>query len=122
MSKYDWKYENSILKTKEYQDLKDGQYSSFRTNVVVSNHVDTILYANSMNLNYILDDQLHYDYLFYSVKSRSRFFKRSKPVNFDDVSSVSQYYKYNRKKSVEALKILTNDNIKKIKQRLEKGG
>lgn len=122
MSKYDWRYENSILKTKEYQDLEEEPYSSFRTNVVVSNHIDTVLYANSMNTNYHLDPKLQYDYLFHSIRSKSRFFKRSKPLNFDKITLISEYYKYNRKKAIEVSKILTEEQIKIIEQRLYKGG
>jgi hypothetical protein len=120
---YDWSYENSILQTKQYSEpnLKE-QYSKYRTNTVLSNYVDTVLYANEMNMFPFIDDKMHYDYLFNSIRPKKRFFKRKKQVNHSNISLISEYYKYNRKKTLEASKILTENQIKTIKEKLEKGG
>ena len=67
MDNYDWRFENSIMSNKQYQDT-DGviehKYSCWRTNTVLSNFVDTIMQANEMNINPTLDERLQYDFLF----------------------------------------------------------
>jgi len=120
---YDWSYENSILQTKKYVEPNEKeQYSKFRTNTVLSNHVDTVLYANEMNMYPYVNDKMHYDYMFNSIRAKKRFFKRKKQVNHQNVSLVSEYYKYNRKKALEAIQILTDEQLETIKEKLEKGG
>lgn len=120
---YDWSYENSILQTKKYAEPNEKeQYSKYRTNTVLSNYVDTVLYANEMNMFPFISDKMHYDYLFNSIRAKKRFFKRKKHINHSNINIISEYYKYNRKKSLEAYKILTEEQIKTIKEKLEKGG
>lgn len=120
---YDWSYENSILQTKKYVEPNEKeQYSKFRTNTVLSNHVDTVLYANEMNMYPYINDKMHYDYMFSSIRAKKRFFKRKKQVNHQNVSLISEYYKYNRKKALEAIQILTDEQLETIKEKLEKGG
>jgi len=123
MYKYDWRYENSITRDKKYLEVNsDEKYIAGRTNKVLSNYLDTILYSNEMNMNRHLEDKMQYDYLFYSIKARKRFFKRDKSLPFDDISLVSDYYKYNRKKAEQAVKVLTKEQLYKIKEKLQKGG
>ena len=72
-NKYDWRYENSITSGKKIE--LDGDYSQWRTNNILSNHKDTILYANEMNCHYGVTDQMHYDYLFNSIRKTKRWSK-----------------------------------------------
>ena len=52
MNKYDWKYENSITRDKKYLEVNsEEKYIAGRTNKVLSNYLDTILYSNEMNMN-----------------------------------------------------------------------
>ena len=63
---YNWSYENSILRTKEKLKVNnEEQYSKFRTNTVLSNHIDTVLYSNEMNMYPFLSDEMHYDYMYH---------------------------------------------------------
>jgi hypothetical protein len=121
---YDWRFENSINFTKDYQDPENNEmkYSAWRTNSSLSLHPDTVLYANEMNMLHHLDDKLQYDYLFFSIRKKKRFFKREKKsedVNFD---LIRQHYKYNNERTREALTILTEGQIDIIKEKEEKGG
>lgn len=126
--KYDWRYENSIQLTKQYVDQEipgEHKYNPWRTNGVMSNFIDTILYANAMNCNYHLDPKLQYDFLFHSVPKKKRFFKREKVNRKDNdviFAAVQQYYKYSNKRTLEALTILTEDQIDSIVKKQEKGG
>jgi aspartokinase len=123
MADYDWRYENSITRNKEYLPVnEDEKYIPGRTNKVLSNYVDTIIHANMMNINFSLDEKMQYDYLFNSITARKRFFKRTKVNNFSDISLICEYYKYNRKVAEQALKVLSQEQINIIKEKLEKGG
>ena len=122
-SNYDWRYENSILSNKEHCEVdKEEKYVPGRTNKVLSNHIDTIIHANMMNLNSGLDHDLQYEYLFNSIRAKKRYFKRRKESNFTDISLICEYYKYNHKAAEQAMKVLTKEQINEIKKRLEKGG
>jgi hypothetical protein len=122
---YDWRFENSITFNKKYEDTEgiiDHKYSAWRTNGILSNYVDTIMYANEMNMNASLDNKLQYDFLFYSVKAKKRFFKKKKTENDTNLELIKEYYKYNNERAKEALSILSGEQIKQIKMILEKGG
>lgn len=125
MADYDWRFENSINQTKEYQQV-DGnvehKYMPWRTNASLGNFVDTVLYANEMNMRPGLDTKLQYDYYFYAIKKKKRFFKRDRIKKDANLELVSQYYKYNNARAKEALKLLTQEQIEIIKQEQEKGG
>ena len=51
---YDWRYENSINNGKDKLELdnQEFKYEKWRTVSSLSNFVDTIFYANEMNLNH----------------------------------------------------------------------
>lgn len=122
---YDFRFENSISTSKKYEEsegLIEHKYSAWRTNNVLSNHVDTVLLANEMNLNAHLDSKLQYDFLFYSVKAKKRFFKKKRSSNDDNLDLIKEYYKYNTERAKEALSVLTKEQLKMIKTKLEKGG
>jgi hypothetical protein len=131
---YDWRYENSINSGKVPLSLvnQEFKYEKWRTNTALANHLDTIIDANHMNLNYHLTDQMHYDYLFYSVRKKKRFgskkserdkqLEREQKEEADKIALVSEYYKYNTVNARAALRVLTDSQLEIIKRKLEKGG
>ena len=121
MAKYDWKYEKSISKTKQYIDCVDS-YTPWLTNKYLCNFIDTVYYSNQMNCNPHLDAKLQYDFLYHSIRKRNRFFKRQKHNKTDDFSLVQQYYKYNTKKTLEVLNTLSEDQLEIIRTKMQKGG
>jgi hypothetical protein len=131
---YDWRYENSINSGKEPLSLENQEfkYEKWRTNTSLANHLDTIMDANQMNLNYHLSDQMHYNYLFYSVRKKKRFgskkserdkqLEREQKEEADKIALISEYYKYNTVNAKTALRVLTESQLEIIKRRLERGG
>ena len=123
-AKYDWRYENSINQKKKYykvEGILEFKYDPYRTNSMLSNFPDTVINANEMNINYHLDHQLQYDYLYYSVRAKNRFFKKDKHKKDDDFTLIQQFYKYNNERTKEALKVLSPEQIAEIRK-LKKGG
>lgn len=126
--KYDWRYENSITNGKKSIDI-DGDYSQWRTNSILSNYRQTILYSNEMNMNYHITDQMHYDCLYNSIRKQKMYNKpetkeekkaREKQEELHDL--ISKYYKYNAVRTKEALKVLTAEQIEFIRNKNNKGG
>lgn len=125
MSDYDFRYENSINYTKEYLETEgpvEHKYASWRTNTVLSNFADTIMQANAVNILPDLDDKLQYDFLFYSIKPKKRFFKKQKGSKNPNFEIVQDFYKYNGQRTKEALRVLTKEQLDKLKKQQEKGG
>lgn len=125
--RYDWRYENSITSGKEIEI--DSDYSQWRTNSVLSNYRETILYANEMNCHYGVTDQMHYDYLYNSIRKKrmkgvkeTESEKKARKQKEELLALVSNYYKYNVVRTKEVLKILTAEQINFIKNKNNKGG
>lgn len=126
--RYDWRYENNITNGKKPIDI-DGDYSQWRTNSILSNYRQTILYANEMNINYHISNQMHYDRLYHGIRKQKLYNKpeskeekkaREKQEELHDL--ISNYYKYNATRTKEALKVLTAEQIEIIRNKNNKGG
>ena len=56
------------------------------------------------------------------MRPRKRFNKWLKAEKVEDVEVIKQYYKYNTEKALQALKLLTPEQILTIKEKLNTGG
>ena len=100
----------------------DKDYNPFLTNRGLSYFPDTIFHSQEMNILHHLDKKLQYDYLFNSIRKAKRFSKWSKKDNSKDVDVIIEYFGYSRRRAEEALTILSSDQVKLIKKKLDKGG
>lgn len=131
---YDWRFENNINTGKQQLEISKEpfKYEKWRTNSTLSNFVDTIMHANEMNLNMHVTDQMHYDYLFHSVRKTKRYGKKKteedkrletfQKQESEKLDLIQEYYKYNTANCKAALRVLTESQLEIIKRRLEKGG
>ena len=120
-------YLNSINHTTEYLiDDSDPQwekkYPSFIINKCMSGFIDTIMFANEMNINHNLPTKLQYDFFINIVRKRKRFSPWLKKEKIQDLDAVKSYYGYSNEKAQQALKILTKEQITFIKNKLDIGG
>ena len=115
----------SILQTKQYALLTEQDeksYSPFMVNRALSYHRDTALLANQMNLYPSTDKKLQYDFLLNIVRASKRpYSKWYKKAKSSDLETVKEYYGYSDSKAVEALKVLSEDQISAMKKQLYKG-
>lgn len=117
---------NSINQTKisimntDPDSIRD--YAPYVINKCFSGHIDCIMFANEMNMNHLLNKRLQYDFLLNSLRKRKRFSPWLKKENIKDLECVKSYYGYSNEKAEQALKILTEDQIKFIKKKLETVG
>lgn len=102
-------------------DVSESEYVPFVVNKALSYFPETILHANEMNRANI-DNKLQYHYLLNSIRPGKRFAKWVKKDNVEDVEVVKQFYGYSTDKALQALTILSTDNLHYIKQKLQRGG
>tara|TARA_B100002019_G_scaffold281273_1_gene285145 strand:- start:1936 stop:2331 length:396 start_codon:yes stop_codon:yes gene_type:complete len=121
-------YLNSINYSKQYlmgEDEDPGwekNYPAYIINKCMSHHVDTVMFANEMNMNASLDTRMQYDFFINTVRSRKRFSPWGKKQKIDDLELVKRYYGYSYEKAKQALEILTPQQINFIKDKLNTGG
>jgi hypothetical protein len=80
------------------------------------------MYANEMNKYHSLDKKLQYDFFINTLRPKKRFSPWIKKEEIKDLEVVKSYYKYSNEKAKQALKILSKEQIKFIKSKLETGG
>ena len=105
----------------ENDELAESSYVPFVVNKALSYFPDTVLYANEIN-QYNIDKKLQFHYLLNSIRPAKRFAKWVKREDNDHIEMIQQYYGYSTEKAVQALTLLTSDNLHYIKQKLERGG
>lgn len=120
-------YLNTINQTKE--NLMDSDdpaweknYPSFIINKCMSQHLDTIMFANEMNQYQGLDKKLQYDFFINIVRPRKRFSPWGKKEKISNLDIVKKFYGYSTEKAIQALRILSNDQIEIIRDKLNTGG
>ena len=117
---------NSINFTKdnliEQDETLKKDYPPYIINKCLSGHIDCILYANEMNLHHSLDKDMQYSFYLNSLRKKKRFSPWIRKDKVNDLECIKKYYGYSNEKASQALKILTKEQIKFIKKRLETGG
>ena len=98
------------------------KYNAFMINKVLSFFSDTIMMANEMNRNYILDNDMQFQILLNSIRSKKRYSPFLRASKLRNIEIVKEYYGYNNEKAKVALDILTKEQLKLIKEKLYKGG
>lgn len=106
----------------ENDELAEKQYASFIVNKSLSYFPDTVLYANEINRRHHLDNKLQYHYLLNSIRPQKRYAKWVKKDDSNDIEMIREYYNYSIDKAYQALSLLSTDQLRSIKQQLEKGG
>ena len=99
-----------------------SKYPAYIINKCMSHHMDTVMYANEMNQYSFLDSKMQYDFYIHIVRPRRRFSPWGKKQKVDDLDLVKRYYGYSTDKAIQALRILSPNQIDYIKDKLNKGG
>jgi nitrogen regulatory protein PII-like uncharacterized protein len=116
----------SILQTKQnalVSEQDENDYVPFIVNKALSFHADCLHYANEMNMNHHLDKKLQYDFLFHTVRGYKRPFQKwMKREKEEDIELIKEYFNFSTEKAKTAIRILSDNQIKEIKKKLDKGG
>ena len=100
----------------------EKEYPPFVINKCMSGHLDTVLYANEMNMTHFLDKKLQYDFYLNSVRKRKRFSPWLRKDKVKDLDVVKSYYGYSNEKAQQALRILSPEQLAFIRSKLDTGG
>jgi|TARA_B100000073_G_scaffold117876_1_gene95341 hypothetical protein len=117
---------NSINQSKlnliddDYATEKD--YPPFIINKCLSGFMDTVLIANEMNIHSDLPKKMQYDFFINIVRPKKRFSPWLRKEKIDSLELVKKYYHYNDEKARSALKLLSEEQLEFIKQRMKTGG
>ena len=69
----DWLNSINIDKEGSFDDDPSAKYPAIIVNRCMSGHLDTVLFANEMNMKPNLDLKMQYSFLLNSVRKRKRF-------------------------------------------------
>lgn len=115
----------SIQQTKKVVVTAENErdYIPFVVNRSISYHLDMVMAANQMNMMPSADGLLQYHYLINTVRSYKRPFQKwQKRDDTENLEAVKEFYNYSNEKAKEALTVLNDDQLDKIKKNLNKGG
>jgi len=121
-----WDMVNSISDTKKNLLEENAEnikiYEPYLVNKSLSYHNDALMYANEMNKNFFIDKDMQYNFYINILRKRKRFSSWIKKEKVDDLECIKSYYNYSNEKALQALKLLSEDQINFIKKQLDIGG
>lgn len=103
-------------------NLNEKDYTPYVVNRCLSYFPDTILQSNQMNALPSIQKKMHFDYLRLSVRQRKRFSKWLKDEESEVIDMLKQVYNYSHKTAKEVLPLLSEDDIKALKEQTFTGG
>jgi len=107
----------------DWDSAVEKSYSPFIINRGLSFNLQTILFANVMNRFPQLDKKMQYDFYFRGIPKGKRFDKWQKKLEpTGNESLVMAFYSINIDKATEALRILSDEQLDMIKEKMNKGG
>ena len=118
----DWLNSINHTKVNLLEENPDAKYPAYIINRCMSGHLDTVLFANEMNMNHHLPLDMQYLFFLNSVRKRKRFSPWLRKDEIKDLDLVKRYYGYNNEKAKQALRILTKQQLNFIKSKFETGG
>jgi|TARA_B100001175_G_scaffold304103_1_gene299769 hypothetical protein len=100
----------------------ESKYPSYIVNRCMSGQIDTLMYANEMNISNQLDNKLQYDFLLYTLRKKKRFSPWIRKEELSNLELIKKHYKYSDEKAKQVLPLLNDDQLNIIRQRLDTGG
>ena len=116
---------NSINFTKENLIEDPDMISSYPPYIInrcLSGHLDTVLFANEMNIYSSLDKDMQYTFFLYTLRKRKRFSPWLKKEQIDDLDLVKKHYGYSNEKAKVAVTLLTKTQLETIRNKHDMGG
>lgn len=111
-----------LIREADYPDQVEKQYNAYIINRGFSYFEDTILHANEMNMRHHIFSDAQYRYYLGVLRSRNRFSKWHKAEKNTDLDAIQEVYSVNRTVAKMYLKTLSKEDIRKVHEKLQKGG
>lgn len=104
-------------------DETEKGYIPFIVNRGISYHRDCILQSNEMNMRPSISRKMQNDFFLNIIRSYRRpYIKWTKPEISNDLEYVKLYFGFSGTKAMEALRILSKEDLSFIKKETDKGG
>ena len=113
-------YVKSINEKKYIDEVRD--YNPYLTNRSLSYHLDAVMMAQEMNKYPRLPNICQYDFLYQAVRKGRRFGGWYKEEVNPHLEMVMEFYGYSKQKALQALQVLTQDQLRQINERMDTGG
>ena len=124
MTPFDFINAINLTKKNLFEDPQaEKDYVPFLVNRGLSYFPDTVLYANEMNRNSGIPKDWQFSFFLNTIPKKKRFSKwHKKDADSDSLTLVKEYFGYSSEKALEALSILSDEQLTMIKEKLYKGG
>jgi hypothetical protein len=103
-------------------ELAEKLYTPYVVNKGLSYFPDTVLLCNELNMRPQTENKLQFDFFLNSIRKRKRFSKWYKKEQSDSLDTIVEYYGYSYEKANQVLPLFTENELKKLKQKLFTGG
>jgi hypothetical protein len=114
---------SNLMRGTENDELAESAYVPYLTNMALSMHVDTILFANEMNLYHHLPNRAQYEYLLNTVRPAKRYGGAwPKKLDTETLDIVCERYGCNRRIGYEYMTLLSEEQLETMKKEQDKGG
>ena len=103
-------------------DIEEKNYTPFLVNKSLSYHQDAIYFVNEMNCRSHLDNRLQFTFFLNTLRKRQRFSQWAKPYISKKIDVLKSYYGVSAQKAKEYADILSDKQIRELKNNMVKGG
>lgn len=107
----------------QYNFEKEFDKSIYNTYVITqafSYFPDTIFLANEMNLYPGISNEMHYDFLFYTIPKKKRFSQWFKLKKHNQATFLSEWFNVRYDKAVEIMNALGEEKVSKLIDEIQK--
>lgn len=111
-----------LIKDNDNPDIIEKQYNAYIVNRGFTNFEDTILHANEMNQRHELFPAAQFDYYRAVLRKRKRFSKWPKADKDVNLDAIQEVYQCNRTVAKQYLKVLNEEQLQSVHEKLVTGG
>lgn len=124
LSPFDFVKEIQVTKRDLMVDsVAEKAYAPFVVNRALSYELDSLMAANAMNQRHHADKKYQFHFLLRIIRSQKRgFHKWPKPIKNEDLEAIKTLFACSHRKALEALRILTPEQIASIREITTEGG
>ena len=103
-------------------EVEEKSYQPFLINKALSYHQDSVFLTNEMNVRHGVDNRLQYVFFLNTLRKRQRFSQWSKPYLSKKLDTIKDYYKVSTLKAKEYMEVLSDKEVRELKNRRKTGG
>jgi len=103
-------------------EVEEKSYAPFLINKSLSYHQDSVFFTNEMNIRHGLDNRLQYLFFLNTLRKRQRFASWEKPYVSIKLDTIKNYYQVSTLKAKEYMTMLTDKEVRELKNRMNIGG